>query len=358
MEPWPQQRYARLIQEAAANPPFDQLWLWGILNQWQSGIVPLQQRKLSPGIPGQSVDNPPNRAVDLRATLIFHLPPKPAQVQYARFVQQAAIVGVDNPPFGRPLPWGSLGQWQARALTPIQQALLVQEFIAQAAPDNPPFGMPPDWLWTALNQWQIIPPTPTRYNKLVQEFVAVVVEKTPFNQGWFWAVWNQWPATAPIIQQRKLSPGIPGQSVDNPPSRALNFVTQVKAWEPAIATPQRQIYSPQPLVVVSADNPPFGMPPDWLYSVLTAAWKPGDPLPKQLLKILQAAPPAPVNNPPFGIPPHWLLSVLDQWWQPRQLTRMQVALLFQEGIIIPDNPPFGFRKIITITEHRIDVILG
>ncbi len=352
VEPWPQQRTARLIQAAitaAANPSFDQAWLYAILNQWQVPAPVSQQRKLSPGIPGQSVDNPPNRAVDLRAALISYLADsyQPTAIRYARFTP-----GIDNPPFGLPARW----RFDV-PFTPaqVQYARFVQQAAVVTA-DNPPFGMPPGWLWGTLGQWQVIPPTPTRYQKLVQEFVAVVAEKTPFNQGWFWAVWNQWPATAPIIQQRKLSPGIPGQSVDNPPLLATSVLSTVKAWESPIVVPQRQIYQPQPFVTVQVNDPPFGMPPDWLYSVLTAAWKPGDPLPKQLQKILQGAPPPPVNDPPFGMPPLWLYIVLDLAWKPGDPLPKQLMKILQEGP--PPPPDVTFRKIITLREDRIDVILG
>jgi len=348
--PWPQQRSAKLIQEAvaaaAANPSFDQSWVWGVLNQWQAVAPVTQARKLSPGIPGQSVDPPPNRAAELRAALISWQPPTPAQTFYAKFTQ-----GIDNPPFGLPQRW----RWDA-PLTPaqVQYARLVQEFVTPPSADNPPFGMPPEWLWGTLGQWQTTPPRQVQYKRLIQEFVQAGADNPPFGllrpwntlaqwqaraltplvqallvQGfvpsdnppfgmppdWLWHTLTQWQAVTRIVQAGKLSPGIPGQSVDQPPTRStVNFITQVKAWEPIILLPERPLYLAQPFVFIPVDNPPFGMPPDWLYTVLTAAWKPGDPLPKVLQKILQEGPPPP--------------------------------------------PDVTFRKIITLREDRIDVILG
>jgi hypothetical protein len=138
-----------------------------------------------------------------------------------------------------------------------------------------------------LRLWDAPPPWPvTALDKLIQEFVAVVAANPPYGQAWLWAILNQWQIAYSTPQARNLSPGIPGQSVDQPPPQPLAFITQVKAWEPAIIVPQLRIYLPQPFVVIP-DNPPWGFPPDWLYSVLTSAWKPGDPLPKVLQKILQ-----------------------------------------------------------------------
>jgi len=261
------------------DQPFSRGWLLSILAYPPAIPLPYQARKLSPGIPGQSVDNPPNRAADLRAALVSWQPPQPAQTFYAKFTQ-----GIDNPPFGLPPRW----RFDA---PPIPAQVQYPRYIHQAAviaADNPPFGMPPAWLFGTLGQWQLTPPTPIRYNRLVQEFVAAAAEKPPFNQTWLWGILSQWQAAYSIVQARQLSPGIPGQSVDLPPSRTtVNFITQVKAWEPSVIIPQRQIYLPQPVIVASVDNPPLGMPPDWLYSVLTTSWQPGAPLPKVLQKILQ-----------------------------------------------------------------------
>jgi len=384
VEPWPQQQRARLIQEAlAANPPFDQSWVFPVINSWQTVAPTFQQRELSPGIPGQSVDNPPNRAAELRAALISWQPPPTVRIvyakftqgidnppfglpprwrfdlstqdsalsaqRYARYIQQAALAGADNPPFGIARSMGALGQWQPRTLTKIEQALGIPEF-AGAIVDNPPFGMAPDWLWSTLGQWQIVLPTPIRYNRLVQEFVAAVVEKTPFNQGWFWAVLNQWPATAPVIQARKLSPGIPGQSVDLPPRRSLDLRSTFVSYLPSapFVFPPHQLSAGIP--GQSVDQPPgriadirWWKEPHW--AVVN-----GD----LIAALIQ--PPAVVDNPPFGMPPDWLWVALSQW-QPRTLTRIEQGLIGQEGPAIIIITP-GYRKIITLRGDRIDVILG
>jgi len=318
--PWPQQRTAKLIQAAAAaaaNPPFDQTWLFSILNQWQITAPITQARQLSPGIPGQSADKPPNRAIDLRAALIswqpppptqtfyarftqgidnppfglpprwrFDAPPTPAQVQYARYVQQVAVIGADNPPFGLRGYLNTLSQWQARPLTPFISGWQIQEYV----PDNPPFGLE-SWLASVLAQWQIVSLPQQRNLRLVQAAIAAAADNPPFGMppDWIWGTLGQWQITTPaLIRYPKLAQAFIA-AVDQPPPRTtLNFITTLKAWEPAVIQPQHNIYLPQPFVVVPTDNPPFGMPPDWLYTVLTATWKPGEPLPKLLAKILQA----------------------------------------------------------------------
>ncbi len=203
------------------------------------------------------------------------LVPNPPFTDVLRTQEYLAIIRIWDPPDPNPF----IGSRQPLApRTGPPSTLLV---------DTPP-KFYPALFNSIIRAWDPPPPWPvTALDKLIQEFVAAVVEKTPFNQGWFWAVWNQWTQVPVIYQARNLSPGIPGQSVDPPPLLEPQFITQVKAWEPGIIIPQRQIYLPQAAIVVSVDNPPFGMPPDWLYSVLTAAWQPGQPLPKVLQKILQ-----------------------------------------------------------------------
>jgi hypothetical protein len=291
----PQQRTARLIQAAiaaaVANPPFDQSWFWGVINQWQAIGPVLQARKLSPGIPGQSVDKPPNRAAELRATLVSWQPPPLVQISYARLIQAAIAAAADNPPFGIVRPYSALGQWQARTLTKIEQALVVPEFIASVVND-PPFGMPPDWLYQVLTTaWKPGDPLPKQLQKILQGAPPAVVNNPPFGMPprWYAAAISAWIPPPPLPRQKgPLSPGIPGLSVDNPTGRIIDLrwskesswiITNIDQVAPLI----------QPPAVVN--NPPFGMPPDWLYSVLTAAWKPGEPLPKLLQKILQAGPP-------------------------------------------------------------------
>lgn len=287
--PWPQQRTVKLIQEAlaaAVNPPFDQAWLFSILYQWQITAPITQARKLSPGIPGQSADKPPNRAIDLRAALISWQPPQPQQIQYARYIQAVAAQAVDNPPFGLRGYLNTLAQWQARPLTPFINGWQIQEY----APDNPPFGLE-SWLASVLAQWQIVSQPQQRNLRLIQAAIAAAADNPPFGMppDWLWGTLGQWQITTPaLIRYNKLAQAFVA-AVDQPPPRTtLNFITTLKAWEPAVIQPQHNIYLPQPFVVVPTDNPPFGMPPDWLYTVLTATWKPGEPLPKVLQKILQA----------------------------------------------------------------------
>ncbi len=178
-----------------------------------------------------------------------------------------------------PDPWPFIGGRQPLApRTGPPSTLLV---------DTPPKFYPANFN-SIIRSWDPPPPWPvTALDKLIQELVVVLAANPPYGQAWLWAILSQWTQVPVIYQARNLSPGIPGQSVDQPPPQSLAFITQVKAWEPAIIIPQRQIYLLQPAIVVSADNPPFGMPPDWLYSILTAAWQPGQPLPKVLQKILQ-----------------------------------------------------------------------
>jgi len=342
------------VAAVANNPPFGmpQDWLFGTLGQWQiTPPAPALYRKLVQEFVAAVVNNPPFGIIRPWSALNQWQARTLTKIEQALVIPEFVAAVANNPPFGMPPKWflEALAYWQiipppivrARNLSPAIPGQSIDQppgrilnltwvrqprwavagsgsiapLIPPAIVNNPPFGMPQDWLFGTLGQWQIIVPTPIRYNRLVQEFVAAVVEKTPFNQGWFWAVLNQWPATAPIIQARKLSAGIPGQSVDLPPPRTPSFITPVKLWEPAVIVPQRRIYYPQPFVVVTADNPPFGMPPDWLWVALSQ-------------------------------------------WEPRTLTRIEQGLIGQEGPLIIIVPPSDYRKIITLRGDRIDVILG
>ena len=267
------------------------------------------------------VDTPPKWRFDLGSTLNWWIPPPPPQVLYDKVVQGTIIVTADNPPFGLE-PWlnstlaqwqvtqwpqqqgakliqaaaadnppfglrrylDTLAQWQARPLTPIISGWQIY------VPDNPPFGLE-SWLASVLAQWQIVSQPQQRNLRLIQAAIAAAADNPPFGMppDWLWGTLGQWQITTPaLIRYNKLAQAFVA-AVDQPPPRTtLNFITTLKAWEPAVIQPQHNIYLPQPFVVVPTDNPPFGMPPDWLYTVLTATWKPGEPLPKVLQKILQA----------------------------------------------------------------------
>src|SRR6185437_11874336 len=88
-------------------------------------------------------------------------------------------------------------------------------------------------------------------------------------------------------------------------------------------------------IAVAADNPPFGIVRP--YSAL-GQWQARSLTPiEQWLVIQEAITTAVVNDPPFGMPPGWLWNALLAQWQPRAL------FFFGHGLIV-DVDSFTTRR--------------
>src|SRR6185437_14370902 len=125
--------------------------------------------------------------------------------------------------------WNALlAQWQPRALTSIEQWLIVQEgVVTPPSVDNPPFGMPPDWLYQVLTTaWKPGDPLPKQLQKILQGAPPPPVNNPPFGMPpkWYAAAISAWIPGPPLPRQKgPLSPGIPGLSVDNPTGRIVDL---------------------------------------------------------------------------------------------------------------------------------------
>jgi hypothetical protein len=136
-----------------------------------------------------------------------------------------------------------------------------------------------------------------------------------------------------------LSPGIPGQSVDNPPA-----FTRFQPPYPADSVPlQQQTYAiPQTTVVVTTQGPYNNT---WLASVIQS-WFGTDPLPTLPRNLNPSITAVPVNNPPFS---HygrasWVAEIAVLAWQPPDPLPTLSGKLNPTVLAVPvNNPPFGSR---------------
>jgi hypothetical protein len=287
--------------------------LGNIYIAWRApDLSPVQmEAKLSPGIPRQSVDNPPvlQRKIDTWKT------PDPF-IQPPRYLAQGTVVvagdsvtvnfawifgvlatwkapdplpqlprklspgipgqSVDNPPtFTRKIDLNAA--WKAPDPFVQPQRILVQGTV-NVAGDTVLTTFP--WLMGILTAWRPVDPAPTIPRKLSPGIPGMSVDKPPqttrapdpVDPAWFK------PFELPTLP-KKLSPGIPGQSVDRPP----NFVRKIdmEPWRQTVPPVQRQTFRVQGAAVVSG-NPPSA--PGWFASVISA-WMVKDGMPQQMRRM-------------------------------------------------------------------------
>ena len=329
--PLPQQsmKIAAILAVAATNdPPFThrerfQAQLQGSVAQsqpdgwvysFQGGRQPYEPLRLNAGLLGVRVDNPPfthrGRAVVAATITTMAQPPDP-------------------PPF-----MGGRQPIEPRKLNPATLDVSV---------NNPPFGSRTH-LPNILRSWEDPAPLPWFHNLYVQPLAVTYV---PYTQVWLPGVLRSWiDPDRPPEPQRKLSPGIPGQSVDNPPrlrrvdvpywddprlpqvprpyarveTTGQPFIQQGTAtaillWQPQDfrIEPQRKV---PPALLQPVNNPPFSHRGRLAYLVNVAlAWQSPDPLPTLRTRLPPSVTAVPVNNPPFDMRGHALPSII-QMWQP------------------------------------------
>lgn len=271
--------------------PFARPWLAGIVQTWQppdpTAILP---GRLSPGIPGQSIDNPPLIKFRRQPILQTWQPPDPPPVQRGPLSPGIPGQSVDNPPLRfykqRPPP-------QPPDPPYPQQPGKLSPGIPGQSVDNPPL-----LLRQSLPQIEV-PPQPTLPGKYPQPFVAVA-EQNPFALPWLSSVIQAWQAgDVQAVIRQLLNPSFLAVPVNDPPFDRRHLEDFLRAWQPLDPSP----YQRPPFVIQGAqvDNPPFDRR---RFEDFLRAWQPTDPLP---------------------ILPHWL---------PADLLAVRV-----------DNPPGGFFQI-------------
>ena len=140
---------------------------------------------------------------------------------------------------------------------------------------------------------------------------------------------------------KALSPGIPGQSVDNPPAlrAALDLAT---AWR----DPSLPLLSSRYVIQASIEVAAQPTITAWLGTVLQS-WQPVDLRFDRLRQLPPAVTAVAVNDPPFSTRNPWLPGVLVQWrpvdpqpWQP-----FFVSASWNETPI----PPVGGGQLFTVS---------
>lgn len=365
-----------------------------VLGLWQPGDPwPTQQRKLSPGIPGQSVDFPPfsgrpqpptnqpdpwvytytgNQPYGLPIKVLYglsvdnpprlrqqvFLPPEPfLQPQRGPLYPQPFVVTVSQP-FVEPWLASVVASWQVPDPFPI-----LPEKLTPPSTDNPPFTSAGRIGREAIQGWQPPDPLPTQpHYQVVQPFISV---QYAYTTPWLWTVMLAWqpPDPQPTIPPRnvlyglsvdnpprfriqvppyweaerlpvlpkQLSPGIPGQSVDNPPTKVVERVG-IQLWQPGDPSPVLPKLLSPGIPGMSVDNPPQLT---WAYRPILFPPEP-PPKPWQPLYLAQ---PFVSANPPFS--GRDLFSyILRTWQEPDPQPRQPVPLAIQP-FFAPQNPPFS-----------------
>lgn len=372
------------------NPPFpgnDALWFIALdaqlLQAWPGdyqfvelgpagGTQPYARRQLSPGTPGQSIDNPPppgSESLPLLALDALLSQPDPYQYSqlgpatgtqpYTAKKLSPGIPGqsIDPPPTFKP--------WQPVTQLPDPQApgpKWLSPGIPGQSVDNPPFisrvtpATPADtpliaapriyvpqvaataqtpfeilWLSTVLSAWVSGDPLPTLLRLLPAQLTAVEVDNPPpFSWATLFEILStDWKPADPLPTLiGRLSPGIPGQSVDNPPT--------FKPWQPVTQLPDPQPPLPKWLSPgipgQSVDNPPQlqRIAPQFAELILP-----------QQPRIL--APQVARADQPTPEQLAWMWTVLQNWVPPDPLPTLPRVLAAALLAVRVDNPPIGFR---------------
>lgn len=316
----------------AGQTPYAPTWLASVLSAWTLDYEPQFQRLLNPSIIAVRVDNPP--------TLLRWWPPYPEMPplpQLPTYTVQGTPAVVNQPiPYLNAWLSGVLTQW----IVDYQPQLprLLNPSITAVRVDNPP----------TLLRWQPpfpeAAPLPQMPIYLVQGAATAVMQ--PYAPAWFVSIEAWQPVDPPQQIQKLLSPGIPGQSVDAPPSRQATASWQwpqddqpiilprpaspaIPGWSVDPPPPRRDqqinytAWQPdwpmQPLRQYSAqfgqiiDNPPFTHMGRMAGAIsIVLSWQPIDPMPAQRGPMAPSLTAVQVDNPPFG----YTRPLLTVFWLP------------------------------------------
>src|SRR5579863_1488562 len=300
---------------------------------------PLELRKLAPGVPGQSVDAPPIPVPE--PTIVARWawePPDPAPILRRPLAPAITAVPVNNPPtidalsaanlelllgawqptdpaplLPGKLPQGQAVQWQSTPrLAQVYSVVLpawqppeplptletkLPPALSAVPVNNPPFGQRDPSLDAALLGWRPGDPLPTLTVKLAQGGAATVAQ-TPYGAAWLATVVASWQPSdpAPQAQPRRLA-GIPGYSVDPPPSRGSEGLQALlrRSWEPPDPLPALEGKLSPGIPGQSVDPPPQGLL-QRAFTAIAAAWRAVTGAPQSQQQVAAIIPPPVVNN--------------------------------------------------------------
>lgn len=312
------------VVSAVADMPFVPRWLSIVLASWAAGDPPIAARGLlNPSITAVQVDDPPRRLfAPLPWPSLDPLPTLPGKLS-------PGIPGqsVDAPP-----PATSkitdiiLRVWQEPPARPWTPVYYVQAAVVTFTPSGRP------WLSTVVAAWQPTDPAPQIKGPLSPGIPGQSVDQPPIpTPENFWSAYSSWlPADPPIRTEHKLSPGIPGQSVDQPPP----FARRASAFFEIALPPQTKGQLSPGIPGQSVDNPPpLAVRVPYVQPELAPVAQP---------RSLQAALVVVAAQVPFLRA--WLSTVIASWIladptpiRPRWLNPSITAVRV-------DNPPFGLRQ--------------
>ena len=326
------QRRVSLVQGAPADdPPFGApraLTRSIVLEAWSPGPpAPQWGRHVPASTP--SVDDPPRTGRPSLAQVLASWQPVAPQPWIPRHVPPESVPS-DDPPFGAKRL--GVSQWYVVESAPFSPRPMVQG----AAPvEDPPFtGGRVNSLNTVLVAWHLAPPLPT-LRRFTVPVAPQVADDPPFGRR------SALPAILQAWRSRPIgsSSGSAAAAVDDPPFGARPTLGPiVEAWHRLPLRPTLPVHVVQPGVAAAGDDPPFGKRA-WLPSTVEAWSKRGFGV---LWSGALAQPYVP-DDPPFGVPPRWLPSVLASW-QPLPQPRQRETVLVQPGVAAAaDAPPFGLR---------------
>lgn len=273
----------------ASQGPYANLWMASVIQSWfVDPPRPILQPQLAPGIPGQSVDNPPVGARQFN-------PPYPGDLVLPQrgslFPQTAVVVSTQGP---------YANQWMA--------SVIESWFVPDPAPTlpgkvnpanlivpNPPFGVSPSPVWGFSPGYVPVP-----YSGFTPSGPPPPVQVI-YNNLWISGILQQWqPPDPPPTLPRNLSPS--QLVVPNPPTVQPTQLPGIIAyWQPPDPSPtQPRALLVQPFIPPPVNNPPFtgrtelpGILSQW------AAWPPSLwPTPYGPPPQVQPGPPPP--PPPVG----------------------------------------------------------
>lgn len=306
-----------------AQGPYSNIWLANVIQSWFIPDPPVQlPRYLNPTVTAVRVDNPPF------ARQLFTQPyPSPTIfISGLVGIPQGAAAAAQVP---YTQGWYStvLEAWQANDPQPTLPRNLTPPGIPV---NNPPF-----------NQRTFFPPYPDAYVApqspvyLPQGAPVVVSAQGPYNNYWLATVLEAWQPVDPPPTLPRLSAGIPGWSVDNPPVAEGSLIITWLTPDPQPTLPR---HLPATLVGVPVNNPPFSNAgrSAWVADLIVRAYQPPDPLPTLSGKLPPTLLAVAVNNPPFSSRSE-LANILAQWqFPPPQPTPSVPPPQVQPG---PPPPP-------------------
>lgn len=279
-------------------------------------------RWLTPGIPGQSIDGPPARRRLFEALTTAWWASEPAPTL------PRTLPGTSVDFVGR-APAGLIGRFEPADPLPILSGELAPGIPGQSAdtapggrprqpawPDEPgrpvqlqgfrpegfslPFARP--WTATVTAAWTAADPrTQARPLQATGQLVDNPPGRPPRAPPWT-------DLPPPAIVVRPLSPGVPGQSADNPPPGSTAALAAIlRAAEPIVVRSEPPRLLAPGIPGQSGDRPPPAQARA-IGAGIVAAWVPADPAAVLAGKAGPGIPGRSADNPPAGPPrqPPWI----------------------------------------------------